>query len=54
MLMEQCTALAEALNANRIAEEEDAAKKLTSGVNRDLNARKVEAKDVKNVEGNEN
>ena len=28
MLMEQCTALAEALNANCIAEEEDAAKKL--------------------------
>lgn len=39
---------------NKQLEAEDAAKKLTSGVNRDLNARKVEAKDVKNVEGNEN
>ena len=33
MLMEQCTALAEALNANRIAEEEDAAKKLAGTLN---------------------
>ena len=33
MLMEQCTALAEALNANCIAEEEDAAKKLASTLN---------------------
>ena len=33
MLMEQCTALAETLNANCIAEEEDAAKKLASTLN---------------------
>lgn len=33
MLMEQCTALAEALNANCIAEEEDAAKKLAGTLN---------------------
>ena len=38
---------------NKQLEIEDANKKLAGSSSRDLNARQVEAKDVKNVEGNQ-